>query len=169
MISMILTIGSNGVVGHNNGLPWMIPEIAQDIKGFVQECDVIMGSNTFEFMGNKPFPGASKTYVLSRRAKTPRIKNVSFIKNAHGIPHKGKLDKYVLGGVETFNTFRPIVNSRFMVYNLEKDFEGELRLPWVEDMLERGPVVYQKTDYEIDIVTGDVVTFEKTLVDYVLG
>jgi dihydrofolate reductase len=166
MINMIVTVGKNGVIGKDKGLPWMLPAILKDIRGTVDGQMVIVGSNTFEFMCSLPFPGAIKTYVMSRRIKTPRIKGVSFIRRPNSVPHTGKKDIFVLGGYDTFQTFRPLVNGKLIVYNLHKDFEGDIRFPVLETLEEGTSYSIREAEQDIDLVSSSVVEYNKVTIDY---
>lgn len=69
MISLILAMDTNGLIGKNNDLPWYYPE---DLKYFKQKTlnkTVLMGRKTFESIIkriNKPLP-KRKNIVVSRR------------------------------------------------------------------------------------------------------
>lgn len=125
MINLIITSSKNSVVSNDGKLPWLIPEIFQDIKDTTKDSFVVLGTSTFEYMGSRCFPLARRTFVLSRRVKTPRIKDVSYISSPFKIPQKGRTDIYVLGGINTFKTFLPFVNSKIILYFLEENFKGE--------------------------------------------
>lgn len=66
IISLIVAVADNGVIGKNNQLPW---RISADLKYFKQVTmgkPVIMGRRTYESIG-KPLPGRSNI-VVTREA-----------------------------------------------------------------------------------------------------
>lgn len=66
IISLIVAVADNGVIGKNNQLPW---RISADLKYFKQVTmgkPVIMGRRTYESIG-KPLPGRSNI-VMTREA-----------------------------------------------------------------------------------------------------
>ena len=84
--NMILAMDVNGGIGKNNTLPW--PHHKEDMKqfrdktiGHENNC-IIMGSNTFKSIGNKPLP-KRMNYVLTRKnlqQGKPGLRFVSSIK-----------------------------------------------------------------------------------------
>ena len=161
MINMIMTIANNGVIGNDSKLPWVVPSIVQGVLAEAKGHEVLMGRKTFEFMGNVSFPNVSKTYVLSRRVKTPRIKNVSFINSMEKIPKKGKKEIFVVGGFETFKTCEPYINNKKIVYLIHNDFEGDTRLP-IEDWYVKDNNLF----VDMDILTGCEVHYSKCVKQY---
>lgn len=62
MISLIVAMASNRVIGQNNHLPWHLPA---DLKHFRQHTmgkPIIMGRKTFESIG-KPLPGRKNIVI----------------------------------------------------------------------------------------------------------
>jgi dihydrofolate reductase len=148
MINLIVTVAANGVIGDDSRLPWMIPSIIQDTLETVEGHEVLVGRKTFEFMESKNFPLAAKTYVLSRRVRTPRIKNVSFISSINKVPLKGKKEIFIVGGFETFKSLLPYVNGKIIAYKLDKDYEGDTRL----DLSKYTPT-FQMSEEGTDLLT----------------
>lgn len=54
MISLILAVSQNGVIGHDNGLPW--PRLKADMRHFrtlTLGCPVVMGANTWRSLPHR--------------------------------------------------------------------------------------------------------------------
>ena len=47
MISIIVAIGKNGLIGNGNDLPWHYPEDLKYFKNVTKNKSVFMGYNTF--------------------------------------------------------------------------------------------------------------------------
>ena len=47
MISLIVAIGKNNLIGKDNNLPWYYPEDLKYFKSVTKGHPVIMGENTF--------------------------------------------------------------------------------------------------------------------------
>ena len=66
MISLIVAVAENNVIGKDNKLPWHLPA---DLKYFKQTTaghPVIMGRGTFESLG-KPLPGRTNIIITRQQ------------------------------------------------------------------------------------------------------
>jgi dihydrofolate reductase len=63
ILSLIVAVAENGVIGSNNQLPWHIPEDLRYFKQTTLGKPVIMGRKTFQSIG-RPLPGR-QNIVLS--------------------------------------------------------------------------------------------------------
>lgn len=54
-ISIIVAQSKNGVIGHNNTLPWKLPSDLKNFRKLTQNSVVVMGRKTYESIG-KPLP-----------------------------------------------------------------------------------------------------------------
>ncbi len=63
-ITLIAARARNGVIGHNNTLPWRLPEDLQHFKATTLGHVLLMGRKTFDSIG-RPLPGR-RTIVLTR-------------------------------------------------------------------------------------------------------
>ena len=66
MISIIVAVAANGVIGDNNSLLWHISEDLRNFKRITSGHPVIMGRKTFESLG-RPLPNRTNV-VVSRTA-----------------------------------------------------------------------------------------------------
>ena len=74
MLSLIVAMADNGVIGKDNQMPWHIPE---DFKYFKQRTmgkPIIMGRKTFESLG-RVLPGRPHV-VISRNADYELPENI---------------------------------------------------------------------------------------------
>ena len=62
MISLIVAVSKNGVIGKNGKLPWHLPSELANFKHLTMGHPVIMGRKTFESIG-KPLPGRRNIIV----------------------------------------------------------------------------------------------------------
>ena len=65
MISIIVAVAENGVIGSDNRLPWHLPDDLKRFKALSLGKPVVMGRRTFESIG-KPLPGRANI-VVSRQ------------------------------------------------------------------------------------------------------
>ena len=51
VISLIVAMAQNGVIGRDNALPWRLPEDLKRFKEFTLGKPILMGRKTFEAIG----------------------------------------------------------------------------------------------------------------------
>src|SRR5262249_58036369 len=64
LISLIVAMAQNGVIGRDNSLPWRLPEDLKRFRAFTLGKPILMGRKTFESIG-RPLPGRDNL-VLTR-------------------------------------------------------------------------------------------------------
>jgi dihydrofolate reductase len=67
LISLIVAMAENRVIGRGNQMPWHLPADLRHFKGVTLGKPVIMGRKTFESIG-RPLPGR-RNVVVSRNAE----------------------------------------------------------------------------------------------------
>ena len=67
IISHLVAISNNNVIGVNNDLPWNLKDDLAHFKKYTLNKVIIMGRKTFESIG-RPLP-SRKNYVISRTLK----------------------------------------------------------------------------------------------------
>jgi dihydrofolate reductase len=65
MISIIVAVAENGVIGSDNRLPWHLPDDLKRFKALSLGKPIVMGRRTFESIG-RPLPGRTNI-VVSRQ------------------------------------------------------------------------------------------------------
>ena len=65
MISIIVAVAGNGVIGSDNRLPWHLPDDLKRFKALSLGKPIVMGRRTFESIG-RPLPGRTNI-VVSRQ------------------------------------------------------------------------------------------------------
>ena len=70
LVSLIVAMAQNGVIGRDNGLPWRLPADLKRFKAFTLGKAILMGRKTFESIG-KPLPGRANLVLTRDRACMP--------------------------------------------------------------------------------------------------
>jgi dihydrofolate reductase len=65
LITLIVAVAENGVIGNQGALPWRIPEDMRRFKALTIGKPVIMGRKTWDSLPKKPLPGRANI-VLTR-------------------------------------------------------------------------------------------------------
>lgn len=66
-IVLVFAVAENGVIGHNNTIPWRLKSDMQRFKALTIGKPIIMGRKTFESFPRRPLPGRTNI-VVSRNA-----------------------------------------------------------------------------------------------------
>ncbi|TLY54567.1 MAG: dihydrofolate reductase, partial [Gammaproteobacteria bacterium] len=67
LITLIVAMAQNGVIGRANALPWRLPRDLQRFKAFTLGKAVLMGRRTFESIG-RPLPQRANLVLTRDRA-----------------------------------------------------------------------------------------------------
>ena len=62
IISIVVAVGENGVIGRDGGLPWHIPGDLKLFKQITMGKPIIMGRKTWESLG-QPLPGRPNVVI----------------------------------------------------------------------------------------------------------
>lgn len=132
MISFVVAVGKNNVMGKNNRLPWRLPA---DVRFFKETTlsgskTMIMGRKTFESLP-RVLPGR-KHYILTtnKEYKPPAHEDVFVFHSVEEI--LAKLDPaqeyFVIGGAEIFKLFFPYAD-RIYLTRIHENFDGDTFFP----------------------------------------
>lgn len=122
MISLILAMDKNNLIGNKGKLPWHIPEDLAYFKKITTGHTVIMGRKTFESIG-KILP-ERENIVITRKKDF----NADGCIVVHSVEEVLNLindkEAFVIGGGEVYELFLPYV-ERLYITKIEAEFEGD--------------------------------------------
>lgn len=127
MLSLIVAMDQNRLIGNRNELPWHLSDDLKRFKAITLGKPVIMGRKTFESIG-RPLPGR-QNIVVSRK---PAFK-------IEGCETAGTLDRaitlaaesaeaIIIGGVQIYQEALPLVD-RMYITRIEHQFNGDAWFP----------------------------------------
>jgi dihydrofolate reductase len=134
ILSAIVAMARNRVIGKNNKLPWDIPE---DMQYFIDKTRgkiMIMGRKTFESL-DKPLPKRFHIVITRKpdyKVDHPNVTVVSNVDQAITLA-KSLIGKYpdevmVIGGGEIYKEMLPVLNRIYLTV-IDKDYEGDAKFP----------------------------------------
>jgi len=131
MLSYVVAVARNKVMGKDNKLPWDLPN---DRKFFKQITlagtkTMIMGRKTFESLP-KVLPGRKHIILTQNRNYKVDDENVQIIHNKDELlPYVYSDEEYfVIGGAGIFKMLLPYT-KRMYITEIHKDFEGDTYFP----------------------------------------
>ncbi|AIF43619.1 dihydrofolate reductase [Virgibacillus sp. SK37] len=132
MISLLVAMDKNHVIGHNNGMPWHLPKDLRFFKEKTTGQTIIMGRKTFDSMGGS-LPNR-KNVVISRNKK---LKNeVEVIHDLETVKEWNRQhpeqEFFVIGGGNIFKQALPFADRMYITW-IDEEFEGDTYFPTFSD------------------------------------
>ena len=123
IVSLVVAMARNRVIGRDNALPWRLPADLAYFKRVTMGHPVIMGRRTYESIG-RPLPGRHNIVVSRNRAfHAPGCTVVGSLEEAWRAA--GDADEAcVIGGTTLFRETLPIAD-RIHLTEVEADVEGD--------------------------------------------
>ena len=161
MLSIIVAISENNVIGKDNKLLWHLPEDLKRFKELTTGHTIIMGRKTFESLG-RVLPNRKHIVFTQNPDFKVDDENVEVVHSMLQIQEYIENDEeaFVIGGAVIYNLLMPYVKKMYIT-EINKDFDGDAFFPridetkWTEISREKGP-----EDEENDF-TYTYVTYEK--------
>lgn len=130
IVSLIVAMAENGVIGRARGLPWHLPDDLREFKRVTMGHVLIMGRRTFESVG-RPLPGR-RSIVLTRRdaVRLPGVETAPSLDAAFALAADAP-EVFVVGGAEVYRAALPHAD-RLYVTAVHARVEGDVRFPPVD-------------------------------------
>ena len=134
MISMILAMEINNLVGKNNDLPWYYPEDLQYFKNVTLNKKVLMGYNTYLSIVNrlgKPLP-KRENYVLTYEKELPLGGIIVEDLNKFLEEYKNSSEElFIIGGKTIYELLVDKVDLIYLT-RINKAYEGDTYLNCID-------------------------------------
>ncbi len=160
MLSIIVAIANNNVIGKDNKLIWHLPEDLKRFKSLTSGHTIIMGRKTFESLGrilpNRKHIILSKSGILKIQDKNVDIVNDIEMLNKY---IQSQEEYFVIGGDSIYQKLMPYVTKMY-VTKIYHEFEGDAFFPEIKDSEwkiiskqkgikdEKNPYDYEYINYE---------------------
>ena len=136
IISHLVAVSNNNVIGVNNDLPWNLKDDLAHFKKYTLNKVIIMGRKTFESIG-RPLPNR-KNYVISRTLKD--IPGVFVFDNLESAVLSAEEENkkmgieneiIIIGGGHLFNETASSMN-KLVITRVDCDIEGDIFYPDID-------------------------------------
>src|SRR5699024_4695750 len=144
MISLLVAMDNNRVIGLNNDLPWYLPNDLRFFKHKTTNQTIIMGRKTYESIG-KPLPNRKNIVLTNQTQHFPD--EVDVIHNIETIIDLSKKhpekEFFVIGGANVIKQVLPFADRMYITW-IDDSFEGDTFFPafsetdWVLAKKEKG-------------------------------
>ena len=130
MISIIVAIAKNGVIGDKNTLLWHLREDMIHFRTITSGHPVVMGRKTYDSIG-RPLP--KRTNVVITRDTELQIEGCTM---AHSLTEAVELfdsseEVFIIGGAQIYNQAMPLADRLYLTI-IDKEYEGDSSFPEID-------------------------------------
>jgi dihydrofolate reductase len=129
IISTIVAVAKNNVIGKDNDIPWYLPADLQHFKKITLGHHVLMGRNCYESIG-KPLPKRTNViitrdaYFLSSNCIIARS-----VEEALEIAYKNKEEEvFIIGGGQIYEQTKELWTKLYLT-EVDLDIDGDVFFP----------------------------------------
>ena len=145
MISYVVAVSRNGVIGREGGLPWTISTDLKRFKEITMGKPVVMGRKTWESLPRKPLPGRRNIVITRKPGYVAEGAEVAPDSREAIALCGGEPEIAVIGGGEIYRLFWPLVDRLYLT-EVDIEVEGDTHFPAVraEEWREVGREVHDR-------------------------
>jgi len=133
MLSIIVAVAKNNVIGKDNRLIWHLPEDLKRFKKLTTGHTIIMGRKTFESLGRVL---SNRKHIILCNDDELNIED----ENVEVIDDISLLDKYInsdeenfiIGGATIYKLLMPYANKMYIT-KIDEEFEGDVYFPQIDE------------------------------------
>jgi dihydrofolate reductase len=159
MITFIVAMDDNRVIGKNNQLPWRLPEDLKFFKKVTMGHPIAMGRKTHESIG-RMLPGR-ENIIITRNLEYQQQGCTIFYSIQDFVENCRSLDKevFVIGGAEIFKETFPYADRLYLTH-IHEEFDGDTFFPefdfnkWELKSSEKG-IKDEKNPYDYEFCIYD--------------
>lgn len=142
LLSLVVAVSENGVIGRGNDIPWKLRDEQQAVKALTMGHCLIMGRRTWESIG-RPLPGRTSIVVTRQHAYPPGHEGVLVVANlaaaiaaAEGT---GDDEAFVFGGAALYEEALGRADRLYLT-RVHAEIEGDVHFPHFD------PAAWRATD-----------------------
>lgn len=139
-LTLIAARARNGAIGHDNQLPWHLPEDLRHFRATTTGHTVLMGRKTWDSI-NRLLPGR-RMVVISRQqlALLPEVKLAGSLQEAIE-QHADEAELFVIGGAQIYAEAWPLAD-RIILTEVALEPEADAFLPAPD------PAAWERISYQ---------------------
>lgn len=160
MISLLVAMDQNRVIGKDNQLPWHLPADLQYFKKVTMGKPIVMGRKTFDSIG-RVLPGRENVIVTRNRAYTNSDCTILHsIDEVKQFADASNQEVFIIGGAEIFKAILSEAD-RLYITKIHAQFEGDTYFPLVDEKEWRQVSAIAGTVDEKNKYAHDFIIFER--------
>ena len=136
VISHLVAMAKNRVIGVNNDLPWSLSDDLNHFKQYTLNKPIVMGRKTFESIG-KPLPQRINIVISRSLSEIEGVNVFSEVEdgiafaNQYNEKHQLENEVIIIGGAQIFNETLPIMN-RLVLTQVDCEIAGDVFYPEID-------------------------------------
>ncbi len=158
MLSIIVAVAKNNVIGKDNKLIWHLPEDLKRFRNLTTGHTIIMGRKTFESLG-RVLPNRKHIVLTNNSNMKIEDENVEVIDDVKLLESyiNSEEENFIIGGATIYGLLMPYANKMYIT-EINQEFEGDVYFPqidsevWQEVEREKG-IRNEKNPYDYEYVT----------------
>jgi len=133
MISIVVALARNNVIGKRGGLPWYYPEDLKYFRNLTYGHKILMGRKTFESIINrngKPLP--RRIHLVASRDPSFEHPEAEKITDLEAFLKQDFSEEiFVIGGAEIYRAALPHAD-RLYITHIAKEYDGDVFFPEID-------------------------------------
>jgi len=133
MLTIIVAVAENNVIGKDNQLIWHLPEDLKRFKALTTGKTIIMGRKTFESLG-RILP--NRKHIILTKNKEYRVENamVEIVTDIADIKRyiETEEENFVIGGASVYKILMPYAKKMYIT-KIEEEFEADTYFPKIDE------------------------------------
>ena len=126
LVSIIVSMARNRVIGRDNELPWRLPADLRHFKSVTMGKPMIMGRKTFESF---PAPLPGRRHIVLTRDEDWQAEGAEVaLTVGEALQMAGDCEAAVIGGAQIYALFSPLAD-RVELTEIHADFAGDTHMP----------------------------------------
>ncbi len=130
ILSIIVAVAHNRVIGVNNTLPWHLPEDLKHFRALTTGHHIIMGRKTYESLG-RLLPGRTTVIVTRNANYTLEGALVAHSLEAAIALCQNDAEAFVIGGAELYQDGLKLANKLYMT-EVDLEVAGDAFFPAID-------------------------------------
>jgi len=128
MLSIIVAIAENLVIGKDNDLLWHIPEDLKRFKKITGGHTIIMGKRTFYSLPKRPLPNRRSVVISDIPGECIEGCVMAYSIDDAVAKCDPAEENFIIGGASVYRQFLPL-SDRLYLTRVHKPFEGDVFFP----------------------------------------
>ena len=158
MLSIIVAIAKNNVIGKDNKLIWHLPEDLKRFKRLTTNHNIIMGRKTFQSLG-RVLPNRKHIVLCNDMKLDINDENVEIMDNIDKLKEyeEAEEENFVIGGATIYKLLLPKANKLYIT-KINQEFEGDVYFPEIDEGIwkvveTKKGIKDEKNPYDYEYVT----------------
>lgn len=133
MLSIIVAVAKNNVIGKDNQLIWHLPEDLKRFKRLTTNHTIIMGRKTFESLG-RVLPNRKHVILCNDAEMNIDDENVEILDDISKLKKykDSEEENFVIGGATIYKLLMPYADKMYVTH-INEEFEGDVYFPEISE------------------------------------